>query len=96
MSAATHTLVEFVNGQPRTALGYGSSEKTRSFTRHGDAVNYRQAILDDEEFWNSRRTEEYRKPLRDIRILTVAIPNDGELQDGLYPGLLAVPAVSWS
>lgn len=36
------------------------------------------------------------KPIPDIRILTVSIPDDGELQDGIFPSLLAVPAASWS
>jgi hypothetical protein len=35
------------------------------------------------------------QPVPDIRILSVTIPDDGPV-DGLYDGLLAVPAMSWS
>lgn len=54
---------------------------------------------DQDQDYADRMTERWKgyiKCVPDIRILAVSIPDDGELQDGIFPGLLAVPAVSWS
>ncbi|AEK09923.1 hypothetical protein FDH96_gp011 [Mycobacterium phage Rey] len=82
MSAQVNILVEFDGGKPHLALGY-YTQKTRAFTRKGDAVNF-------------RRDGVPHGTKRDIRILTVTIPDDGPVGDGIWPELVPEVAVEWS
>lgn len=38
----------------------------------------------------------YVKPLPDIRVLTISIPDEGPIGEGIWPSLLGVPALEWA
>lgn len=70
----------------KTQNAYWSKRIEQDLQSKDDYTSARAAL------WKVDRIQ----PVPDIRVLSVSIPDDGELQDGMYPGLLAVPAVSWS
>lgn len=93
MSVSFSTLVEFVDGKPKLAIGAGpgSKEVTRSYTRPGDAENYREDILNPGKPRYSGSNHG-----RDIRIVKVTIPDLTPLGDTIWPHLVPQLAVSWS
>jgi hypothetical protein len=90
MSATVSILVEFIDGKPKLALGAGYADKVRSYTRPGDAENYR------EELGRPRYPGHTGNEDRDIQILTVAIPDRGPVGDGMWPELQPTIATRWS
>ena len=95
MSAQVSILVEYIDGKPSTAIGARAetAAKTRAYTRKGDAENYRAATVAEAEYW--RQFYDYLKS-RDIRILTITIPDEGPVGEGMWPELLPEIAVAWS
>ncbi|MBB5167220.1 hypothetical protein [Mycobacterium sp. AZCC_0083] len=93
MSAQISVLVEYIDGKPTLKMGYGRewNWKIRLFTRTKDAHNYREDVLNP-------KLPRYVGPTngRDIRVLTVVIPDDGPVGEGIWPNLVPTPAVSWS
>ncbi|AER26188.1 hypothetical protein SSEA_SKINNY_10 [Mycobacterium phage Skinny] len=95
MSQQVSILVEYRDGKPRTAIGahLWTHEKTRAYTRKGAAENYRDECHRSDHF---RQKREPDRPVRDIRILTVTIPDEGPLGDGMWPDLLPEVSVEWA
>ncbi|QNJ56817.1 hypothetical protein SEA_REINDEER_7 [Mycobacterium phage Reindeer] len=95
MSQQVSILVEYRDGKPRTAIGAHSwtAEKTRAYTRKGAAENYRdQAMRSD--LHRQSHTPDHQ--VRDIRILTITIPDDGPVGDGMWPEILPQVSTEWS
>lgn len=96
MSAKVHILVEFVDGKPRLTLGW--TPTVRAYTRKGTAENYAKGLVAEREFTRVRdadRGREVQPPL-DVRVLTIAIPDEGPVGDGIWPDLVPEIAVNWS
>lgn len=93
MSVSFSTLVEFVDGKPKLAIGArsGSKEVTRSYTRPGDATAYREFVLNPDLPPHCGGSHG-----RDIRIVKVTIPDLTPMGDTIWPNLVPQLAVSWS
>ncbi|APQ42117.1 hypothetical protein PBI_MRMAGOO_12 [Mycobacterium phage MrMagoo] len=96
MSAQVSVLVEFKDGKPSLAINGVS----RSYTRKGSAVNYASDIeqsVKRRNAWNiGRGYHSLVEPEPDIRILTLTIPDEGPVGDGIWPELVPEVAVEWS
>lgn len=96
MSASVYLLVQFVNGKPQLTLG--PTPKVRSFTRRGTAEKYARELVEAVVYRNGQAKYFGReqKPLPDIRVLSIAIPQEGPVGDGMWPNLVPELAVKWA
>ncbi|ASR75860.1 hypothetical protein J4U02_gp013 [Mycobacterium phage Aziz] len=96
MSAQLSVLVEFKDGKPTLTINGVS----RSYTRKGAAANYAETTTratKRRNEWNSARGyNSLVEPVPDIRVLTLTIPDDGPVGDGIWPELVPEVAVEWS
>lgn len=96
MSASVHILVEYKDGKPHLTLG--RTPTVRGYTREGSANLYAKQIVEDESASNARRIAwgGQAKPLPDIRVLSITIPDEGPVGDGMWPNLIPELALRWS
>lgn len=96
MTANVHILVEFKDGKPHLTLG--TTPTVRGYTRKGAAENYAKQLVNLHEYWRGRDIAIGRepKPPMDVRVLTISIPSEGPIGDGIWPELVPQIAVKWS
>lgn len=96
MSASVHILVSIVDGKPKLTLA--PTPTVRAYTRKGSAESYAEGLTTRHEYWRQHDIRAGRdpKPPLDIRVLTIAIPDEGPAGDGMWPDLLPELAVKWS
>ncbi|QSM01055.1 hypothetical protein SEA_NANOSMITE_10 [Mycobacterium phage Nanosmite] len=98
MSAQLHVLVQFKDGKPSLSVNGVS----RSYTRKGTAQNYASDVEQDAQARNERLIKHFGpdsdmiQPVPDIRILSISIPDEGPVGDGMWPELVPEVAVEWS
>jgi hypothetical protein len=96
VSANVYILVQFTNGKPSLTLG--PTPTVRSYTRKGSAENYAEELAKQHKWLNERAARLGREvePPLDIRILSVAIPDEGPVGDGMWPDIIPQIAIGWS